>query len=115
MPWKNGFPAAAALAAALCAGCDNARPGAGLTNGPAPSVVGAEDKPAVRTDLQQPDATGGDAAIAASAEPAAGPAPSDSAVPAGGGATPGTAGGASPRGADKPAGDIKVGTPHSPQ
>ena len=47
----------AAVVAATCVGCDTARPGAGFTNGPSPDVLKAEDKPAVRDDLHEPDVT----------------------------------------------------------
>lgn len=111
MPKKVPYILSTALASALLAGCENAPPGGGLTNGPPPSVLGAEDKPAVRTDLQEPGATGGDAAVAASVPPVTGPAPAapESApkdTPSGGKGSEGTA---------KPSEGSKDGTPRSPQ
>ncbi len=44
----------AAAVAAIAGGCDTARPGAGFTNGPSPAVLKAEEKPAIRDDLQEP-------------------------------------------------------------
>ena len=109
MPSKYAISCASALAVVLVAGCDNGPPGGGLTNGPPPTAIGAEDKPAVRTDLQEPPATGGDAAIDAAAEPVTGPSRSAAASRAGGGANAGA------EGAAKPTGETKAGTAPNPE
>ncbi|MDR3634417.1 MAG: hypothetical protein P4L84_11480 [Isosphaeraceae bacterium] len=114
MPLKFPVPITAAFAIALLAGCENAPPGAGFTNGPPPSALGAEDKGAIRTDLQEPTATGGDAAVAASAVPASGPAPAAPAV-APQATTPKPSGTGGEPGAAKPSADAKPETPRSPQ
>jgi hypothetical protein len=118
---------------ALAAGCDTARPGLGVTNGPAPT---AGEKPAMRTDLPTPDALGPDEATAAAAgsrrdagagvrgDGANDPArPPDAAEPADRDAeavvpatppaieAPGDPGA---QGATKPSGTINTGTPRSP-
>jgi hypothetical protein len=120
---------AAALVVAL--GCDTAPPGGGLTNGPAPDLTA--EKPGTRTDGADRDRTNQGEMKAAGAEaglPTGGEKDSGTGGkggnsgenrPATGGATPaGTTGGAptatnSAAGATKPSGDIKVGTPKSPQ
>lgn len=111
MPTKLSHVLGLALASAVLAGCENSPPGAGFTNGPPPSVLGAEDKPAMRTDLQEPDATAGDAATTSSVPPVTGPAP---AVPeAAPKAEPAAGKGA--EGSAKPSGESKAGTSRSPQ
>ncbi len=62
--WRRTLGAGAAGLALLGAGCDTARPGAGFTNGPSPSTLRDEDKPAMRTDLPEPPTPAGDAALA---------------------------------------------------
>jgi len=130
------------LVAAFAAGCDTARPGAGLLNSD-PATLEADSKPGTRTDFQLPSQTGGDAALSDSAAsstsgtgndagtggrnagqkgnpkgsigPDASPSPAETAdnPPD----TPPkleapTAGGA--QGETKPAGNINTGTPRSP-
>jgi hypothetical protein len=123
-----------AVGLALAAGCDTARPGLGVTNGPA--VGTNEEKPAMRSDLPTPTTSGPDEAAAAASggmydggtggrgvnasDPAnppgnrpAAPRELEGIVPA----TPPTvespsAGGA--QGATKPSGNINTGTPRSP-
>ena len=121
-----------AATAALAAGCDTAPPGGGFTNGPPPDLTA--EKPAARTDGPDRDRTnpgeikaaGGESGLPTgggdrdsgtggkggnsgenppprSAATTPGPAPKDTTTPT------------DAAGATKPAGDIKVGTPKSPQ
>jgi hypothetical protein len=131
------------LAACLASGCNNGPPGGGLTNGPPPDL--AAEKPAMRTDMPESNRTntgemkgaaGTEGSVSAGTatsptgpaapgnEPAKDPAPRSgdarkdtvgatgaaSAQPPSSGTAPGSAAGAT-----KPSGDIKVGTPKSPQ
>jgi hypothetical protein len=124
-----------AVGLALAAGCDTARPGLGVTNGPAPGTT--EEKPAMRTDLPAPTTPGpSEAASAASggsyeggtggrgtgasdpANPPGRPPAAPREVPGTVSATPPTvespsASGA--QGATKPPENINTGTPRSPQ
>ena len=118
-----------AVAAAMVGGCDTAPPGGGFTNGPAPDL--SAEKPSVRTDGPDRDRTdqgemkgaaglgggekdsgtggkGGNSGESAPAKP-----PTSTATPAA--APKDTAAPSSAAGATKPSGDIKVGTPKSPQ
>jgi len=127
------LPAAAALSLSFAlAGCDSSRPGAGFTNPNAGSGT-ASDKASNRTDLAVPDANaGGKEPIAESAAGSTGgtgtnagtggPGPKGDArqvSPEAASSTPASpakrenAGSAA--GGTKPEGDIKVGTPRSPQ
>ena len=123
-----------AVAAAMVGGCDTAPPGGGFTNGPAPDL--SAEKPSVRTDGPDRDrtdqgelkgaageaglptgggekdsGTGGKGGNSGEAAPAKPPTPtaSPTAAPKDAAAPNSTAG------ATKPSGDIKVGTPRSPQ
>ena len=123
-----------ALGIALAAGCDTARPGLGITNGPTPEAN--SEKPALRTDLPGASAPGPDEATAAASggmydggTGAQGTGARDLAKPPGGqpaepGELPGTVRGTPPtvespsaagaQGGTKPPENINDGTPRSP-
>lgn len=121
-----------AVAAAATLGCDTAPPGGGITNGPAPDT--SSEKPAIRTDgpdrdrtdqgelkgagglAGMPDGggakdsgTGGKGGNSGEGPPAKATSPTSAPV------AKGATGPNSAAGATKPAGDIKVGTPKSPE